>query len=93
MTRFSSAIGHIHIYPFYADMLLNDVLGDSRESTYLCTHAAVTRVVGFRGQFDGKFEGPAVAIAIIGLGFWKWGFHYCFELVVERKCTMLARRG
>lgn len=47
------------------------MFGNYKDSTYLLTHAAITGVVGLRGHFDGEFESPAMAIAIIGLGLWK----------------------
>jgi hypothetical protein len=73
----SSSIGHIPIIPFYGGKRLNCVFGSDKDSTYLLTHAAITGVVGLRGHFDGEFESPAMAIAIIGLGLWKWSLHCC----------------
>ena len=46
----------------------NYVRGTRPERTYSETDAAVTGVVRCGGQFDGKFEGAAMAVTIIGLG-------------------------
>ena len=47
------------------------MFGSDKDSTYLLTHAAITGVVRRRGHFDGEFESPTMAIAIIGLGLWE----------------------
>jgi hypothetical protein len=37
------------------------------ERTYSNTEAAITGVIGFQGNFDGKFEGATMTIAIVAL--------------------------
>lgn len=58
--------------------------GRLRAGTYAATIAAVTRVIGLRGDLDGEFEGAAVAVAVVASELRIWSFHINRKLGVMR---------